>query len=52
MKVHDNYYDFNNIVELDDSLHFFDRHHLNQKGVEKFNNKLIDVLELDTSKSK
>jgi hypothetical protein len=50
MRIYDNYYDFNELVDLNDSLHFFDRHHLNQKGVEKFNNKLIDVLELDSTK--
>jgi hypothetical protein len=48
MSDYGNYHNFNYIVELDDSLHFFDRHHLNQKGVEKFNSKLIEVLELDT----
>lgn len=48
MRIYDNYYDFNELVNLNDSLHFFDRHHLNQKGVEKFNSKLIEVLDLDT----
>lgn len=40
------YYDFNKMVELTDSLHFFDAHHLNQKGVEIFNEKLLEVIEL------
>lgn len=32
------YYNFNYIINLDDSLHFIDAHHLNQLGVEKYNN--------------
>ncbi len=39
-----NYYDFNEILTLDDSLHFYDSHHLNQIGVELFNKKLIEIL--------
>lgn len=38
------YYNFNKMVNLTDSLHFFDAHHLNQKGVEIFNKKLIQVI--------
>ncbi|MFK7771500.1 MAG: hypothetical protein AB8F94_05140 [Saprospiraceae bacterium] len=38
------YYDFNKKVKLIDSLHFFDAHHLNQKGVEIFNKKLIEII--------
>lgn len=41
------YFDFNQILNLDDSLHFYDAHHLNQHGVEIFNQKLIDTLRLD-----
>lgn len=37
-------YDFNTIINLDDSLHFYDRHHMNQKGVELFNKKLIETI--------
>lgn len=36
--------DFNNIIALDDSLHFEDDSHLNQVGVEIFNLKLIELL--------
>jgi hypothetical protein len=39
------YYNFNKLMRLDDSLHFYDYHHLNQKGVELFNRKMITVLE-------
>lgn len=44
------YYDFNNLLELDDSIHFYDFHHLNQIGVKIFNEKLIEVLNLDSDK--
>jgi poly-D-alanine transfer protein DltD len=37
-------YDFNEILTLNDTLHFFDSHHLNQNGVEIFNNELIRIL--------
>jgi hypothetical protein len=38
------YYNFNEIIHLSDSIHFYDAHHLNQKGVEIFNKKLIGIL--------
>lgn len=44
MKSHGEYYNFNELVSLNDSLDFFDNLHLNQSGVEVFNKKLIDVL--------
>ena len=36
--------DFNEILTLNDSLHFYDKSHLNQNGVELFNLALIDSL--------
>ncbi|MGB1307992.1 MAG: hypothetical protein ACPG6B_03720 [Oceanihabitans sp.] len=39
------YFDFNKIVKLNDTLHFFDSHHLNKDGVAIFNQKLIKVLD-------
>ncbi len=42
------YLNFNEIVQLDDSLHFYDSHHLNQHGVQIFNEKLIEVLDTMT----
>lgn len=39
------YIDMNGKVELDDSLHFFTKGHLNQAGVELFNEALIDTLQ-------
>jgi hypothetical protein len=35
------YYNFNTILNLDDSLDFYDSHHLNQNGVEIFNEAFI-----------
>lgn len=39
------YYNFNHLLTLDDSLHFYDAHHLNQDGVNIFNKKLLEVIE-------
>ena len=36
------YYNFNHLITLNDSLNFYDNLHLNQNGVEIFNKKLID----------
>ncbi len=36
------YYNFNEILDLDSHLNFYDKHHLNQRGVEIFNKSLID----------
>ena len=44
MQSYGTYYNFNEMISLDDSLHFYDSHHLNQNGVNIFNAKLIDVL--------
>jgi hypothetical protein len=44
MKNYGEYYNFNNLVNLDDSLHFFDAFHLNQLGVKIFDEKLIELL--------
>lgn len=44
MKRYSSYYNFNGLVSLDDSLHFYDSHHLNQNGVGIFNKKLIELL--------
>lgn len=37
-------YDFNTIIDLDDTLHFYDSDHMNQEGVEIFNHSLISEL--------
>lgn len=39
------YYNFNEILPLNDSIHFFDDNHLNQNGVEIFNKMLIEIIE-------
>ena len=44
MQDYSRYYNFNALITLDDSLHFYDPHHLNQLGVETFNADLIDLL--------
>ena len=44
MSSYSKYYNFNEMMSLNDSLHFYDSHHLNQKGVEIFNKELIKVL--------
>jgi hypothetical protein len=41
------YYNFNHLLNLDDKYDFFDNDHLSQKGVEKFNDKLIAVMQRD-----
>lgn len=45
MNQYADYYNFNEMMSLNDSLHFYDAHHLNQNGVELFNEKLIEVIE-------
>lgn len=45
MHEYGRYYNFNTISRLNDSLHFYDPHHLNQKGVLIFNDKLLELLD-------
>lgn len=40
------YYNFNELMQLNDSLYFSDAHHLNQNGVKTFNAKLKKILKL------
>jgi hypothetical protein len=47
MTTYGDYTNFNNISVLNDSLHFFDEHHLNQDGVEVFNGDVLEILGLD-----
>ncbi|MGC9332021.1 MAG: hypothetical protein ACP5DZ_09140 [Bacteroidales bacterium] len=44
MQAHGDYYNFNEIMQLNDTLHFYDSKHLNQAGVRKFNNRLFDLI--------
>jgi len=44
---HGRYYNFNHLIELDDTEDFYDFHHLNQNGVEKFNQNLINLFKKD-----
>lgn len=43
MKQQGNYLNFNELLNLDDSLHFYNKDHLNQHGVELYNNRLIEL---------
>lgn len=45
MSGYNNYIDFSKMNELNDSVHFYDYHHMNQKGVEIFNPIFIDWLQ-------
>lgn len=38
------YYNFNDIIALDDSLFFYDRFHLNKNGVDTFDQKFLQLL--------
>ena len=44
MSVHSTYFNFNELITLNDSVHFYDPNHLNQNGVNVFNKKLIELL--------
>lgn len=46
MTNYSEYYNFNELITLNDSLHFSDAHHLNQSGVDIFDQKLIETLKL------
>lgn len=46
------YYNFNKMIELNDSLHFSDARHLNQNGVEEYNKFFIKSLEGTLNRSK
>jgi len=43
MTSYGEYYNFNELMTLNDTLHFYDSHHLNQDGVRLFNQRLIDI---------
>ena len=44
MESYSEYYNFNEMITLNDSLHFYDVYHLNQNGIEIFNAELIEIL--------
>ncbi|UKB78229.1 DUF1574 domain-containing protein [Chryseobacterium sp. MEBOG07] len=46
MRNYSEYYNFNKIMNLTDSLYFYDTNHLNQNGVRIFNKKLIEILNI------
>lgn len=45
MSTYAKYYNFNEMMNVDDTLHFYDRHHLSQAGVKLFNDKLIETIQ-------
>ncbi|WP_299215940.1 hypothetical protein [uncultured Dokdonia sp.] len=45
MSTYGSYYNFNKTMSLD-TIYFYDRHHLNKKGVTVFNDKVIEKLSL------
>lgn len=49
MQTFGNYYNFNKLLSLDETFHFYDSNHLNQNGVATFNKNLIEFL-LDEKK--
>ena len=44
MGSYGNYYNFNQLIDLNDSKHFYDPFHMNQLGVEIFNEAVIELL--------
>ncbi len=46
ISTHVHYINFNEFMFLEDSTYFYDAYHLNQKGVELFNKRLMDTLQL------
>lgn len=46
-KSHGRYYDFNKLINLSDTLDFYDDNHLNTDGVKKFDNFFIQLLKKD-----
>lgn len=44
MKKYAKYYNFNEILKLDDSLHFYDSNHLNQNGVIIYDREIAQIL--------
>lgn len=44
IRKYGDYYNFNEILKLNDTLHFFDFHHLNEYGVEIFNESMLNIL--------
>ena len=51
MNSYSEYYNFNEIINLNDTQHFYDFNHLNQNGVKIFNEKLIKLLNEDKART-
>lgn len=51
MNAYGEYYNFVRLMKLDDRLHFYDRGHLNQDGVELFNRELLRRMAREMSRA-
>jgi len=49
MTTYSDYINFNETISLNDSIHFYDSDHMNQNGVNVFNEKLIETLKSNFS---
>lgn len=49
MASYGKHYNFNTKLKLNDSLDFYDNHHLNQNGVKKFNESFLELLDTNYS---
>ncbi|MHA7865514.1 hypothetical protein [Flagellimonas marinaquae] len=45
MEGYAEYYNFNDMISVNDSIHFYDAHHMNKEGVDIFTPKIVDILE-------
>lgn len=45
MKEYGAYHNFNKTLTLTDTVHFFDFHHLNRKGIEIFNKEIVNLID-------
>ena len=47
MNSYGEYHNFNGEIDLNDTLHFYDSHHMNSTGVEIFNRYFLDEMDLE-----
>ncbi|MDO6790930.1 MULTISPECIES: hypothetical protein [unclassified Tamlana] len=51
MESYTEYYNFNKIINLNDSIHFYDEHHMNKEGVDLFSPKIIEMLNKEKART-
>lgn len=44
IRKYGDYYNFNELLQLNDTIHFFDYHHLNKNGIKIFNKRILDLV--------